>query len=247
MKGMKRIMKNRWIWLVLVLSLCAAPLHAEDKTVKNEAELSYVDTSGNTETTTLKAKNTLTWAATEKLNVLWLISALYGESDDVRNAEQYATELRADYLLTEHFYSSLLAGWLQDKFAGIENKYYVGPACGYIFLNGPKHFFKSEVGVNYVDEEYIDDTTEDFFQGNALAQYEYAFTEKNKFTQTVKYAVDLEDGEEYQANSETALVCSLTDMVSLKTAYEVKYVNHPVPRSLDRTDTIFSTTLIINY
>lgn len=241
-------MKKHFFWLVLVVAVgVISPVFAEEKAIKNEAELSYIDTSGNTETTTLKARNTLTWNAAENFKVLWLVSALYGESDDVKNAEQYATELRADYLFTERFYSSLIAGWLQDEFAGIEDKYYVGPACGYIFLNGPHHFLKTEAGVRYVDENYIDDTSEDFFQGNALGKYEYAFSEKNKFSQTVGYSIDLEDKDAYQIDSVTAIVCSLTDTVSLKTAYEVKYVNHPVPSTLDRTDTIFSTSLIINY
>lgn len=241
-------MKVKSLLIFVLLSLIlAAPLHAEEKAFNNEAELSYLDTSGNTETTTFKAKNTLTWNATEKAKLTWLVGGLYGKSDGVKNAEQYTTELRGDYLITEGFYTALIAGWLQDKFAGIDNKYYAGPAAGYIFLNGPKHFLKSELEVDYVKEEYTDNTDDDYMRGGALAQYEYAFTEKNKFSQTVKYGVDLEDEDRYEAKSITALICALNSSISLKAAYEVNYVNMPVPDTLDRTDRIFSTTLIINY
>lgn len=241
-------MKKQYIIFTMIFFMfLAAPVFADDKPLSNETELSYINTNGNTETTTLKAKNTLKWQATEQLGVLWLASALYGESDDVRNAEQYATELRTNYLLTEKFYTSLLGGWMQDKFAGIDDKYYVGLACGYFVFDGPKHFLNFEAGARYVDEEYIDDTYEEFAQGNILGRYEYAFTEKNKFTQTVNYAIDFEEGKSYEVESETAVVCALTDIISLKAAYEVKYVNRPVPSTLDRTDTIFSTSIIINY
>lgn len=241
-------MKVNAVWiLVLFTMVMAAPLYAEDKAIKNEAELSYLDTSGNTETTTFKAKNALTWNASAKAKLIWLVSGLYGESDGVKNAEQYATELRGDYLVTERFYASLIAGWLQDEFAGLENKYYAGPAAGYIFLNGPKHFLKSELEVDYVKEEYVDNTDENYMRGSVLAQYDYAFTDKNKFSQTVKYGVDLEDGDKYEAKSITALICAINSSMSLKASYEVNYVNQPVPDTLDRTDKIFSTTLIINY
>lgn len=241
-------MKGNTLWIAILLAmLVAAPLYAEDKAVKNVAELSYLDTSGNTETTTFKAKNTLTWAVSPKTSLIWLVRGLYGESDGEKNAEQYATELRGDYLVTDRLYTSLIGGWLQDEFAGIDTKYYVGPALGYFFLKGPKHVFKSEVEVDYVNEEYIDDTSEDYAQGSVFAEYEYTISDKNKFTQSAKYSVDLEDGERYEAKSVTALIYGFNSTLSLKTSYEVTYVNRPVPSTLEKTDKIFSTTLIINY
>lgn len=104
-----------------------------------------------------------------------------------------------------------------------------------------------EVGVNYVNEEYTDDTDKGYLEGRAYASYEYAFTEKNKFSQSVEYLHDFEDGDNYRVNSETALISALSDYLSLKASYVIKYDNQPVPSTLDETDTILSVTLVVNF
>jgi putative salt-induced outer membrane protein len=47
--------------------------------------------------------------------------------------------------------------------------------------------------------------------------------------------------------SETALISALSDYLSLKTSYVVKYNNQPVPATLEETDTILSVTLVVNF
>lgn len=234
------------IVLLVVFSMVTA-VSAEEKKWVDEAELSFVDTGGNSDVVSLSAKNLLRYTFSETLKGAWKLSALYGKSDGVKDAERYATELRLDYLITERLFLALIAGWLEDEFAGIESKYYLGPAVGYEFLNGPKHFLVGEVGLNYVAEEYIDGTDKDSVEGRAFGQYQYAFTEKNRFTQSLEFLYDFEDSEDYRVNSETALISALSDYLSLKTSYEVRYDNKPVPATLEDTDTILSVTLVVNF
>lgn len=233
--------------LMVIFLMIVTAVFAEDKKWGNETELSYVDTSGNTEVTILSAKNLLTYKFSDKLNTDWEAGALYAESDDVKNSERYYTELKLNYLFTEKFYTSLIAGWEEDEFAGIDAKYYIGPALGYKFLIGPKHFFLAEAGVDYVKEEYTDDTDDDFARGRVFTEYEYAFTEKNKFSQSVEYLSNVDDSEDYDVISETSLISSLSDSLSLKITYEIKYDNVPVPETLEYKDTALIVTLVINY
>jgi putative salt-induced outer membrane protein len=170
MSGIKSVMV-----LLVVVSMVTA-VFAEEKKWVEQAELSFVDTGGNTDVVSLSAKNLLKYTFSEKLKGAWKLSALYGESDGVKNAERYSTELRLDYLLTDQLFSALIAGWLEDEFAGIESRYYLGPAVGYEFFNGPRHFLVSEVGLNYVKEKYTDGTEQDYPEGRAFGQYQYAFT-----------------------------------------------------------------------
>ncbi len=234
------------IVLLVVFSMVTG-VFAEEKKWVDEAELSFVDTGGNTDVVSLSAKNLLKYSFSEELTGAWKLSALYGESGGVKTAERYSTELRLDYLLTERLFSALIAGWLKDEFAGIESRYYLGPAVGYGFLNGPRHFLVGEVGVNYVTEEYIDGTEEDYLEGRASGQYQYAFTEKNRFSQSLEFLYDFEDSDNYRVNSETALISALSDYLSLKASYEIKYDNKPVPSTLEETDTILSVTLVVNF
>jgi putative salt-induced outer membrane protein len=197
--------------------------------------------------TTLSAKNLLKYKFTEKLEGAWKLGALYGKSGGEKNAENYFTELRMDYLLTTRFYCDVLGGWMKDKFAGFDSRYYVGPGIGYKFLMGPEHTLLGEVGLRYVNEEYINNTDKDYLEGLAFAKYEYAFTNKNKFSQSLEFLYDFEDSDNYRLYSETALLSSLSDYLSLKTSYVIKYDNEPVPKTLDDTDTILALALVVNF
>jgi putative salt-induced outer membrane protein len=237
----------RFVTVLLVIFAFVTGSDAAEKRWSDEAELSFVDTGGNTDVVSLSARNLLKYIFTDKLEGAWKLGALYGETDGEKNAESYFTELRLDYLFTERFYSYASGGWVKDKFAGIDSRYYLGPGVGYKFLTGPKHFFLGEAGLNYVTEEYTDDTDQDYLQGRAFAKYEYAFTEKNKFSQSLEYLYDFDDSENYNVNSETALISALSDYLSLKASYVVKYDNKPVPETLKETDTILGVTLVVNF
>jgi putative salt-induced outer membrane protein len=100
--GVTRAVKLLMAFLA-VLAM-ATGTYAEDKRWSDEAELSFVDTGGNTEVRTLSAKNLFKYKFTEKLQGACKLGALYGESDGEKNAESYFTELRMDYLFTERFY-----------------------------------------------------------------------------------------------------------------------------------------------
>lgn len=232
---------------MFIVFAMATGVCAQEKKWSDQAELSFVDTGGNTDVTSLSAKNLLKYECSDDLQAAWKLGALYGQSDGEKNAESYFSDLRLDYLFTKHLYAFGNAGWSKDKFAGIDSRYYVGPGAGYKFLYGPKQFLVAEIGLNYVNEQYIDDTDKEYLGGRAFAEYEYAFTDKNKFSQSVEYLHDFDDSNNYNVNSETALISALNDYLALKTSYIVKYDNQPVPSTLKDTDTILSVTLVVNF
>ena len=236
-------------FFIALLTVCvmATAGYAEEKKWNDEAELSYVDTGGNTDLVSLSAKNLLKYTFTDALKGAWKLGALYGKADSVKTAESYFTEFRLDYLYTDRIYFAGIAGWLKDTFAGIDSRHYIGPAVGYKWLTGPKHFVITEIGLNYVNEEYINNTEEDYLQGRAFGLYEYAFSSKNKFSQSLEFLYDFEDSDNYNMNSVTALISSLSDYLSLKTSYEIKYDHEPVPSTLEKTDNVLSITLVVNF
>jgi putative salt-induced outer membrane protein len=242
---MKRL---RWLIISLLICLVSAGVYAEEeKQWADQAELTFVDTGGNTDVTSLAAKNLLKYSFSEDLVGSWKLAALYGKTDGVKTAENYATEFRMDYAYTDQIYLAGIGGWLKDKFAGIDSRYYIGPAIGYKYLTGPKHFVTGEAGLNYVMEEYTDDTDNSYLQGRLFGLYEYAFTKKNRFSQSLEFLYDFSDSDNYNINSETAVISALSDSFSLKASYLVKYDNEPVPATLDDTDTILSVALVVNF
>jgi putative salt-induced outer membrane protein len=236
--------------LFVALCICVTMVsaaHAEEKKWTDEAEFSFVSTGGNTEIVSLSGKNLLKYTFTDKLLGTWRLGALYGKTDNVKTAERYLTDLRLDYSFSDRIYFFGIGGWLQDKFTGIESRYYIGPGAGYRFLTGPKHFLDGEGGFNFVSEDYINDTEEDFLEGRLYGLYQYSFSEKNKFSQSLEFLYDFDDSDNYMINSETAFITALSDYLSLKTSYEIRHDNEPVPATLKETDTILSVTLVVNF
>jgi putative salt-induced outer membrane protein len=248
--------------LCTLIIFLSAPAQAEEEKPKkkwiDEAELSFVDTSGNSETSTFAAKNLLKIKFTDKLEGEWDIAALKSQSTDKttdRNkvtAERYSTNLKLSYLFTERFYSGLGTGWSRDEFAGLQNKNYVGAFVGYKFLTGPKHLLKGELGLNYVNEDYTKNKElknfkdKDFVEGRAFGLYEYALTEKTKFSQSIEYLGDFDDPNNYKVNSLSALTVAISDIFSIKPSYEIHYVNK-VPVDINTTDRIVTVALVANF
>ncbi|MGD8836614.1 MAG: DUF481 domain-containing protein [Desulfobacteraceae bacterium] len=235
--------KTTLILGAVLLCLCSANGFAGEKKWKNEAELSYVHTGGNTDVSTFSFKNQLNYQFNERWKSALKMSAIYGQSDGERTAENYKTVLRTDYKLKEKRYLYVIGGHSTDEFAGIDNRYYGGLGAGYHFLDGPNHYFSSELGLNHSLEEYIDDTHERFTDCRAFASYGYAIGENSRFSQEVEYLCDFSEGDNYRINSETALKVGINSIFSLKLAYEVHFDNAPTPETLNKTDTRLYTAI----
>nr|WP_320049431.1 DUF481 domain-containing protein [uncultured Desulfuromonas sp.] len=234
--------------VVMVLLLPVSSVFAADApgTWKDQAELAYVDTSGNTEVTTLSAKNKLSYQFTDRITGLWKVEILNGKSDGERNAESYFTELRGDYACTELLYYYAQASWLKDRFADIDSRTVLGAGSGYKFLTGPKHFLRGEAGLTYTMEELTDDSDDQYVGGRLFGQYDYQISDSSKFTQSAELFLDLEQMSNYRLNSETALTTALNSVLSFKTSYVIKYDNEPADGT-EHTDTILAASLVANF
>lgn len=220
---------------------------APPKALSDQAELSYVQTGGNTKTQTLAAKNLLKYRFTDRLTGYWSASAVTARDRGTTTAESYATELRLDRGLTERGYVYGLAGWNKNRFAGIDQRYYGGAGAGYRLLAGPAHFLQVEGGLNGTNEEYIDGTDDAFLTGRAFGRYEYAFSERSRFSQSAEYLHNFSDSKRYHVIAETALAAALNAVLSMKASWLVRYAGEPVPAGVKRTDTMLAVALVLNY
>jgi putative salt-induced outer membrane protein len=221
----------------------------KEKRFSNETSLSAVSTSGNTDTLSLAGKNDMKYKFSEKWTGSWVIGGIYNETNGVKDAERYFTDLRADYTITDRWYAYGLGSWFRDEFAGFDNRIAIGPGAGYKFLIGPKHFLSGEGGLNYTYEDYTDpaEGDENFLEGRFYGIYEWAITEKTKFSQGLEYLQSLSHGSTWKLNSETDFTVTITEILALKVSYFVFYNNNPRPSTLDKTDTIFATSLVVTY
>jgi putative salt-induced outer membrane protein len=221
----------------------------KEKRFSNETGLSVVSTSGNTDSLSLAGKNDMKYKFSDRWTGSWVVGAIYNETSGVKEAERYFTDLRADYSISERWYAYGLGTWLRDEFAGYDNRIAIGPGVGHRFLIGPKHFLSGEGGLNYAYEDYTDpaEGDEKFLEGRLYGIYEWAITGKTKFSQGLEYLQSLSHGSTWKLNSETAFTATITEIIALKVSYSVFYNNNPRPSTLDKTDAIFATSLVVTY
>jgi putative salt-induced outer membrane protein YdiY len=241
---------NLIITALTMLALTAG-LSAQEKNWTDKAELSYVQTGGNTEIMTLSARNELGITFSEKLTGSWKLGTVYGKTGDVKTAESYFTEFGLDYHFTERVYLGLIAGWLKNEFAGLDSRIYAGPAFGWTALTGPEHTLDWQVGGSYISETYFPEGTDpaDYSYMAALVRgnYQWAISEQTAFTEAVELLYDFSDSENYNLTSETAIQTALSSLLSLKVGYTIKFDNAPMPDTLESSDTILSVTLVANF
>jgi len=228
----------------------------DDKKLTDKAELSFVQASGNTDISTFNGKNTLKYDFSKNFSTQWKASALYGETDNEKTAEKYATELRGDHNFYKNFYYYLVTGWTQDEFAGIDDRYYAGPGAGYKVTFKDRHTLAMELGANYAREVYIEDPESEtpyeedseFLEGRGFGSYIYKFNDKVEFSEEVEYLKNFKEESAYTVRSTSAIKSRLNSWLELKVSYEVNYNNRPKPESenLKYTDTLLSVALVVN-
>lgn len=241
-------MKNiKYLAVIMIILLFSTVAYGEEtKTWSDVAELSLVDTGGNTDVKSTLLNNTLKYTFSETVLASWKLGILSGETDGEKTAEKYSSSIRIDYKITDKLYGLGDISWVKDKFAGIDQRYRYSAGAGYEILGGPKHKLSTEAGLNYTTEEYINSIDNDYMGGRLFATYAYQFTEKNYFSQWVEYLPDFDDSDNYIVNAETSLVAALNSSLSMKTSYLIGHDAQPVPGN-KKTDTKLAVTLIINF
>ena len=248
----RRGSRRLWAWGLALTCLASSPVLAASTPEppsnpwSETMELSFVDTGGNTEVTTLSFKSTLQYRFTERAFGTWKLGAVFGRSAGETNAESYQTELRGDYAVTKRTYWLGYGSWLRDTFSGIDSRTSLGTGPGYRFLVGPRHTLRGEIGLSYSEEDSSDGAEKEYFGGRVFGTYEYRFGEKSTISQAVEFQLDFSETDDWLLNSETALTLPLSSALALRTSYTLKHDNRPVA-DLKKTDTVLSIALQISF
>ena len=102
-----------------------------------QTDFGFVNTSGNTSTTTLNAGETASYR-TGHWTFAQGVGAVYGKTGGATSAENLIAGLRGDYAFTPRLAFYGLGGWVRNRFAGIGRRFEEGAGVS----------FKAVAGVN---------------------------------------------------------------------------------------------------
>jgi putative salt-induced outer membrane protein len=221
------------------------------------ANLSFLSTSGNTDTTSIGGSLELNYNPKP-----WLFtlkgSALHAATDGVTTAENFTASLRATRDLTTHIDVFAGAGWLRNTFSGINNIYNFDAGAGYKILNSDTQFLRVEAGFGYTTEQDIVlgiiAPYHDYANFRAGLGYRWTITKTATFSNDYAFLQDLSDSANWFMTDKAAITVSISKIFALQASWTLLYRNEPPlkdpgppPQRFDKTDTATAVGLVAKF
>lgn len=212
--------------------------------VDKHLELSYVQTSGNTNTTTFSSKLQGTAALSTTESIKAKGSILYSENEENTSANKYNMELDYNHMINEKLYSYMGINYLKDELSDYDYRLNIGPGLGYKIFENEVQTLDIQAGLDYAYDKYNDGSKDSYLAKRSELNYKYEFSTNVEFKQMLSYLASFEDSEKYFAVSDSSLGVKMTQNLSLGVSYGMDYTNKTEKEKLDKK---FLTSLIVDF
>ena len=262
---------NKISYSLIASTLLFSQLSADDNIVKAHLELSYMNSSGNSETETFSMKSDFSKKFDDTKSIKGKANGSFvtdknSKTDDNEIANKLYIEGEYDHKVSTDFFAFIKTDYTADKFSGFEYKVNVGPGLGYkVPFKAKGHSLDLSLSIAYSqDKEQKENSNSiNYSSGNLGIKYVWEINKLWKFKQDLSGHQDFENSENYSAKSSTALEHKLTSLgidklgvvgevlkplekssVSLGVSYTINYQNNAPKKDVDR---LFLTSIIIDY
>ncbi len=192
--------------------------------------------------------------------------------DKALDVERYYIENRYDRNITERFFWNAGVSWERNKTAGILNRYIGFAGVGNLWWSREDLKFSTTYGLSYTDRE---DDVQDPFQDDTFVGFRFGWEYLNQwgkvttYRNTWNYTNSLSDSSDYYSDMMNSITVAINDRLALRVSLQWLYNSIPgleeVPLFVldpdtglkvevgeveirkDQLDTIFSTSLVVNF
>lgn len=224
------------------------------------AELGWVATSGNSESSTLGLKNTLSRENEHSLFELKLggirvesttinLFAVGNATDFTREedkttattAENYFLNGRYDRKITAKFFWFAGAGWDRNRFAGIDNRYAAFGGVGNQWIDTDRRKWRTDYAVtgtkqeNVVDDPDFDDTFVGVRLSSSFLQ-KFGAHDVGSFTNDTIVDENLNQTDDWRVNMTNAVALNISTHLALKVSLQWLYDNAPSLKEVNLYD-----------
>lgn len=237
-------MSIRNIAAAIVLLGATVPAMAEDapKPWKGEAGLGVVATSGNTETTTVKAYAGVVyekekWRHTGKFDAL-------NSSDAVRTtAERYLLSGKSDYKFDELNYMFGLVGYENDRFAGFDYRLSEVVGYGRRVINQSNLTLDLEAGPGARQTKFKTGDSDSELIGRVAGNLLWKLSPTAAFTENLTSDFG---SKTTITRSVTALTAQVAGNLAMKLSFTARHISD-VPVAVKKMDTETAVTLVYGF
>jgi putative salt-induced outer membrane protein YdiY len=241
-----------WCTATALATTLVAPTMAQDERAPgwyDEAQLSFVQTAGNTESSTLGFDN--------KLERLWenakfelTLGALRAESDlrtrtaiatadgfrvqesssSALTAERYYVRARYDHALSATTLWFVGGGWERNEFAGFESRYSAVGGFGNVWWDTERSRLETDYGLTYTRQLDLIESSEidEGFLGIRLGlDFRQTIGSNAEYSLGLVTDGNLDETEDLRAELVNALRVSMNNRLALRISYQLAFDNLP--------------------
>lgn len=185
-------------------------------------------------------------------------------------AENYFLNGRYDRNITEAFFWNAGGGWERNRFAGVENRYSGFGGVGNKWLDTERASWATSYSVTYTDQKDVveDPNVNSTFLGfRVTSLYALQIGTTSKYTNDLTIDENADETKDLRADWTNSVAVSINSNLALKVSLQVLYDAQPALREvkvfdtatppnetgatvlteLDKTDTIFTSSLVVNF
>jgi len=234
---------KRLVCSALLAVAIAAPSFAEDKPWSFSLGLSYLATSGNSDSQTggldLSYKRSFDPWGLEVTG-----SYLKAEADGVDTADRTFLGVRGTRALSATW--SLFAGAsaLKDEFAGLDSRLVVDGGVTYTAIADDVQTLSFDLGLAWNSEDFVDGHSTDYLAGVAGLAYTRKLSATASLAEKLVFTPSLEESDDWRVSSDLSLEAAISAKLAVKLGFLYLYDNVPVA-GFKKTDTKSSASLVV--
>ena len=209
-------------------------------------DLGYVNTTGNTDVSTLNATDQLMVRTGSDNQILQTFGLVYGTQNNRVSTSIWNASLKDEFTFTPHIGLYALGQFDRNTFAGINQRFEEGAGIAFIPLDTVPNNLEIDAGLSFVEQQTIPDSTDNHAAARAAITYRHTFIANTYVQEFVEGIEDLKTTKDYRINSQTDVVAPLSKHLAIKVGYGIHYSNLP-PVGFKTTDRLLTTDLQITY
>ena len=254
---------RRWL-PVLILSLFvgvtptlaqeAAEEEENEPTWKGSLGLSWVATSGNTDTSSIGLDFGLE-RKPEPWGLTLIVKGNRADDQGTRTAENYLFSGRAVRKLSSRWDAFGGLAWAKDPFAGFDSQIIASVGATYLAVESERHLLSFDLGLTYTWEDQISPVAPaptiltnsiDFAGGLLGLKWDWTLSDNAKFLQRLVLLPNFDETSDWRLNSTTALEAAVNSWLALRLGLDVRYRNEPIGDAKS-TDTTSTASVVFNF
>lgn len=228
---------------------CPEPLAAQQEREPgwyDQAEVSFVLTAGNSQSSTFGVKNRLERLFTNaslsfdaggiRVETRSTERSAIGspgdfeiveQSDTRPTTENYFAGLRYDRDLSDRSYAYASGGWVRNRFAGVDNRWTGAVGIGRALIETDRTAFQADLAATVTSEEPVVGDSDSFAGLRFTWDLGHQLTETTKLGSLLVVDDNLSNTEDLRAEFDNSVTVDINDALALKTGVKLLFDNLP--------------------